>query len=142
MVLVGVFIFLVNAFKPQPQQPPTQEVVTKNEDKTYLKYVALKEDKVASGSPTIEPPTATPTPTLKPSVTSVASNGAQTTLTPQPTEIILAVNSPTATAEAQAQSQPTSAPTTVASLPTTGNITGSVFVFLVSLSMIAFAFVL
>lgn len=150
VVMIGVFIYFVTAIKPEVPDNQGQNVVTKNESKTYLKYVALNGDQASSPTQSVAAPTSSPSPTLKPSVTnsppltpeaspSAVVNGNLTT-TPDPTEIILAVESPTNTAETVAT---TNEPTQeIASLPTTGVIDGGLLIFLISFSMIAFAFVL
>ncbi len=138
LIMIGVFVYFVTAFKPEVPQKESQKIVTKNESKTYSKYVALSEDRSSTPSATIAP-TELPSPTPDASPTVVADEGNLTlTLTPSPTEIILAVESPTATEDAAITSEPTQ----IAALPTTGMIEGGLLIFLVSISMIAFAFVL
>lgn len=142
MVLVGIVLYFMTSSQSPTPQSPSQQVVTKNEDKTYQRYVALKEERPASESAATESPTGSvsPTATRTPTPTPTKKVQPQTTVTttPEPTEIVIA-GSPTVTPES---TSPTSEPTEVATLPTTGNIQGGVLIFLVSISMIAFAFVL
>lgn len=132
VVLLGLVAFVFfQFFGGNKQETPTQSVVTKLQDKTYLKYVALKGEE-----PTAEPTaevTVTPTASLITPTT-------EETLSPSPTEIIVALSTPASGATDEAQT--TTAPTTIAELPTTGLIQGSVVLFLIAASMIVFAFVL
>ncbi len=136
LVMIGIFVYFVTAFKPEVPQTESQKIVTKNESKTYSKYVALSEDRPSTPSATTVP-TELPSPTPEASPTT-AAEVEDLTLTPSPTEIILAVETTTATEEAALTSEPTQ----IAALPTTGMIEGGLLIFLVSISMIAFAFVL
>lgn len=133
VVLIGAIMF-TSSTSTSDSQSGVKEVVTKTQSKTYSKYVALNESSgiEASTSPTLGPtvsPVASASPTVEP------TSGLSPTA--EPTEIILAGPSPTATASSVTQNEPTK----VTSLPTTGTVEGSIFVFVVSLSLIAFAFV-
>ncbi len=138
VVVIGLVIYLFASQAPPQSQSTGQNIVTKTENKTYLKYVAL--DKPTQPvTPTNPVPTHTPTPTgTSGQVISPTGTGVAAESSPSPTEIILTSLSPTANAEAVA----TGIPSQVAQLPTTGMIEGSLAIFLVSLSLIVFAFAL
>ncbi len=127
VALLGLVVFIFFKFSGSPAKAPTQEVVTKAQNKTYLKYVALE-----NVSPTVVP---LPTSEVTPNPT-----GTTLTSTPSPTEIIIALSTPTSSATEGGQT--VAEPTTIAELPTTGIIQGSVVMFLIAASMIVFAFVL
>ncbi|OGK52257.1 hypothetical protein A2970_01840 [Candidatus Roizmanbacteria bacterium RIFCSPLOWO2_01_FULL_44_13] len=138
-VLLGLSIFFYFRFiagRPSTIEKP-QKIVTKAQNKTYLKYVALSNQEPTTA------PTATPTEILSPTPTDAASGITSTeisTPSPSPTEIIVALATPTNSATDEAQI--TTEPTAIAQLPTTGLIQGSIIIFLIAASMIIFAFVL
>jgi hypothetical protein len=132
----GLLIFIYFQFIAPSNSTPdsTRKVITKAQSKTYLKYVTLNNQEVTPTvtvtiSPTVTISELTPTTTIEQSTTPEVS----------PTEIIVAlVPSGSATNEAET----TAGPSTIAELPTTGLIQGSIVIFLIAAFMIVFAFVL
>src|SRR3989344_2538322 len=138
-ILLGflVFFYFQLIVAPSPKTSSPQEIVTKAQNKTCLKYVALNNQEATTA------PTTTPTEALSPTPTDADSTITPTeisTPSPSPTEIIVALTTPTSSATDEAQI--TTEPTAIAQLPTTGLIQGSIIIFLIAASMIIFAFVL
>lgn len=138
--LILGFLFVV-FFQSTPATPSTpRQTITKVQSKTYLKYITLN----GGVSPTV-PPTATVSPTLAATVTpeqeTTPTTGVTGSITPEPTEIILAQISPTEASSSAELTEATEAPA-VAQLPTTGIVSGSIVIFMAAFSMLVFAFVL
>ena len=134
---LGFFIF------SRPSAPtPARETLTKAQSKTYLKYVSLN----GAVSPTVSPTLAL-SPTAAATVTPVVVETTPTpepsvSITPEPTEIILAQVSPTGSEVSSSSEAEITESSSIAQLPTTGIISGSIVMFLAAFSMLVFAFVL